>query len=195
MSVFRFRQAADIPRLGRLAPRRPGLPTPNAGVCPEALAEAAAHCAESGVGTYTAPSGGPNRALVVRKQRLHEPTSEFGVTRQFDSVPACEARERANPKSAVGCANQLERELLRQLLPGRRLPGRRANAVESEQAELPAEPEIPVRCLSHAEDIASREPVPGGPRGVSVLLDTEGRIQSEPARTQRCKQADDKNAS
>lgn len=113
---------------------------------------------------------------------VHEPLSEFGMTRQFDAIPAREARERANPKSAVACANHSERELLRQLLPGRWLPGHSANSIESEQAELPAEPEIPVRCLSHAEDIASREPIPGGPRGMRVLADSERRIESGSAR-------------
>jgi len=67
--------------------------------------------------------------------------------------------------------------LARNLLPCGRLPGAALCAVEARQTELRAEPEIPIRALCHAVDVAQGEAVPDGPRGVSVLADIQRWIE------------------
>ncbi|MGH9880108.1 MAG: hypothetical protein ACRD6N_01630, partial [Pyrinomonadaceae bacterium] len=68
-----------------------------------------------------------------------------------------------------------------ELLTSTRLPEGKANAVEAKQAELPAEPQIPVGRLCHREDGAEIEAVPGGPRGMRVLADLQRRVERENA--------------
>jgi hypothetical protein len=41
------------------------------------------------------------------------------------------------------------------------------------QPEFPAKPEVPVRRLGYRVDVAQREPVPNGPRGVRVLANIQ----------------------
>ena len=63
------------------------------------------------------------------------------------------------------------------MLTRRCLPGDAANAIEANQAELRAEPEIPTGRPGNRVDIAIDEPTPDGPRSMRVLADIQGWIQ------------------
>jgi hypothetical protein len=59
------------------------------------------------------------------------------------------------------------------MLTRRRLPWNGPNAVEPQQAEFGAEPEITVRRLSDGSDGAFEKAVTDCPRGMGVLTDVE----------------------
>src|SRR5271165_5132213 len=65
------------------------------------------------------------------------------------------------------------------MLTRRWLPGGTANAIEANQAEFRAGPEIPVRRLGDRVDIAKGEPVPDPPRGACVLADLQRWVQRQ----------------
>jgi hypothetical protein len=67
------------------------------------------------------------------------------------------------------------------MLTGRWFPADTANAIEAEQAEFRAEPEIPIGCLGNRVNGPLEKPVPNGPRVMRVLGDVEGWIQREAA--------------
>src|SRR5208337_316885 len=121
---------------------------------------------------------GPYCSLAVFEQRCHKDFAKLRVLRQFAAIPAHEASKRANPKSAIARDEQAVRSA-GEVLTRRWLPGDSVDAIEAIQAEFAAQPEIPVWRLSHREDGADGEPVPGSPRSVPVLADLQRRVQRQ----------------
>ena len=104
---------------------------------------------------------------------------------QLAAAPGYKAGKRANPESAVARDEQAVDVFVREMLTRGWLPGDTANAIEAEQAEFRAEPEIPIGCLGHRVDVAQGEPVPDGPRVCAYwLISREGfnaKPQPQPA--------------
>ena len=127
---------------------------------------------------------GPHRSLAVFEQRCHKEFTKLRVLGQLAAIPAYKASKRANPKSAVARDEQTIRSA-GEMLTRRGLPGDSVNAIKAKQAEFAAQPEIPIGRLSHREDGAHGEPVPGGPRGMRVLADIQRRVQRKNGRQPR----------
>ena len=116
---------------------------------------------------------------------------------QLAVVPTREAGIRPNPESAIA-GDEKSVRILWELLAGRRLPGKKTNAIGTKQARFRSEPEITVGRLGHREGCARRESVADSPGGMPVLADVEGRIErkSGPVASQQHTQGEhDENSS
>src|SRR6185369_1690892 len=95
----------------------------------------------------------PHCSLAVFEQRCNKLSVKLGIPDQLDAIPAYKAGKGADPKCAVARDEQAVRSI-RELLTRRGVPGDKANAIEAEQAEFAAQPQIPVGRLGHREDSA-----------------------------------------
>jgi hypothetical protein len=107
----------------------------------------------------------------------------LGVTAELAIVPTGEAFVRADPKAAVARGQQAADPAARQMLAIGRLPGDAAHSIEAFQAEFSAEPEVAVGRLRDRVNRTSEESLADRPSLVSILMDVEGGIQAEGART------------
>src|SRR5262249_32132290 len=126
--------------------------------------------------TYGGPD--PDRSIAILRGRKNNLSGKFQVLRELAVFPTGEPLQGANPQSPVEC-NQQAGDVSRWELPLLRLPRHSPDAVEPEEAELRAEPEVAIGCLSDRVDRAAKEPVANPPRGVRVLAEVQRRIERE----------------
>ena len=122
-------------------------------------------------------AAGPNCSFPILKQGKDIQSGKPGVRRQLAVLPTRQSPVGADPKSTVARSQQPYNEIVGKLLARRQLPWDGTNAIESQQPEIRAEPQITVRRLRDCCDPAFEKTVADGPRGVRVLIDVEGRVQ------------------
>ena len=104
-------------------------------------------------------------------------STELRTPGQLAAPPGYKAGIRANPESAVARNEQAVDVVCRADADPQRLPWAPSNAIEAEQTEFCAQPEISVGCLGHCIDVALEEPIPDGPCAMRVLADLQRWVQ------------------
>jgi hypothetical protein len=134
-----------------------------------------------GTETTTIASDGadPHSAVMVLEHRRHEHFVELMEPGEAAVTPAGQAFKRADPESAVTCAEQTVDARDEPLPASRRLPPYEPDAVEVKESGPVPEPQVAVGCLGHREYATQREPVADRPRRVRVLADRGGRFRRE----------------
>ena len=115
----------------------------------------------------------PYRSFTILNQRTHLLPRKLRVLGQLALVPAGQPFTSPDPESSVACDQYSSNRAAGKMLPRRRLPWDGPDAIEAEQAEFGAEPEIAVGRLSNCVDDAFGKAVAGLPRGVRVLTDVK----------------------
>src|SRR6266487_1878050 len=133
-------------------------------------------------------SAGPDRAFAILQKTHDALSSKVGVRRERAALPTDEPLTGADPKGAVARGEETRDVVGREPLIGWRLPGHGPDAIEANEAELRAQPEIAVGRLGDGVDGALGEALADLPRRVRVLADVQGRIQRERPGTPRHQQ-------
>jgi hypothetical protein len=95
---------------------------------------------------------------------------------QLAVLPTGKPRISANPKTPIARDEQRSNPAVWERLTRGRLPSGGPNAVEPEQAEFRAEPEITVGRLSNRVEGSREKAFADGPRFMRVLIDVERGI-------------------
>src|SRR5262249_49609018 len=104
-------------------------------------------------------------------------TSKFGIPGQLAVLPTGKTLERADPEGPVTRGEQTSNPAIGKLFIPGRMPGNTPNAIETQQAELRAQPEVTVRRLRNGRDLPWCKPLAEYPRLVCVLIDVKARVQ------------------
>src|SRR5690242_12194687 len=109
--------------------------------------------------------------MLILKERKNSLPSKLRVVSQPAILPTCETGNGSNPKTPIARHEQLCNIAAGELLAGRRLPWHDPNAIETKQAKLGPQPQIPVGRLSNGLYGAFEKTVANSPRFVRVLID------------------------
>src|SRR4030095_4341715 len=90
---------------------------------------------------------GPDGAVAVLKQAGDSLFLHLVISGELLIFPTRQAFRGANPESAVASDQQFWDFIAGQLLTRRRLPWDSSHTIETQQAKLCAQPNVPVRCL------------------------------------------------
>jgi hypothetical protein len=114
---------------------------------------------------------------MVLQERMDILPGQFRVVSQLTVLPTYKSFSGADPKTSISPGEHTSDIDAGEVLARGWLPGDTPNAVESEQAEFGAEPEITVGCLSNRVDDGFEKAVADGPGIVRVLTNVQRRIQ------------------
>src|SRR5215471_5267454 len=132
-----------------------------------------AQCEPSDVG------GRPNRTFLIFEESSDGRSSQRVVPSQPPILPACQTLIGADPQRSVSGGKQAENVIRREALIHWWFPRPIAHAVETEQTELSAKPQITVWRLSNGINSAFGETVTNLPSRVDILTHIQPCIQSE----------------
>src|SRR6266852_6252098 len=107
------------------------------------------------------------------------------VLSQLAVLPAGKPLKRADPKRPITRDEQASYIGAREIFTRWRLPWHGSNAIESQEPEFRAQPQITVACLRYRGDCALRKPIADLPRRVRVLAHVQRRIQRQRTRAPR----------
>jgi hypothetical protein len=91
----------------------------------------------------------PYRSLAILQEVPNVLSGKLGVLSRFAVLPAPKTLIWGNPETSIAGREQTWNSAAREVLTRGRLPRNGANAIETKQAELRAQPQITVRRLRH----------------------------------------------
>ena len=140
-------------------------------VLAETLGAAALNLAKAPIGNHI-PSG-PYRSFTILEERNKIVSRKLPVVSQLAVLPTGKPFIGGDPKTPIASGENASNIVAREMLTRRRLPRSGPNAIEANQAEFGAKPEITVGRLSNRVDDAFDKAFADRPRGVRVLIDVE----------------------
>src|SRR5262249_27612781 len=99
-------------------------------------------------------SANPYRTPAIFKEPIDGQPRQLVILSELPVLPACKTICSADPKSPIARRDQTVNNVAGKVLIRRRLPGSIPDTVEARQAELRAQPKIPVGRLGDANDVA-----------------------------------------